>query len=145
MICARGFRHVGIIVKDMVSSINFYSKFLGLEIIQDFWDDSAYINNITNLTGANVHMVKLRLENGDVLELLEYPTHPTELIPHKVYNVGICHLAVEVADANEAYTTAKSLGYHVLSEPIVSSEGIAKVFFVMDPNNVRVEIVEMIQ
>jgi len=52
-----------------------------------------YINEITGLTGDNVHMIKMKTDDGTVLELLEYVTHPTELIPHQIYNVGICHIA----------------------------------------------------
>ena len=45
---------------------------------------------------------------------------------------------------NYTHSHLVSSGVKVLSKPVLSSEGIAKVFFCLDPDNVRVEIVEMI-
>lgn len=140
-----GYRHTGIICKDMTASLVFYQDVLGLEVIQDFWDDSEYINRITGLTGANVHMIKLRALDGTVLEILEYIGFPTELIDQPVYNVGAAHIALQVRSALQAHAQLVELGYTVLSEPVLSSEGIAKVFFCLDPNGVRIELVEMIE
>jgi len=70
-----GYRHTGIIVKNMEESLYFYRDILGLELIQDFTDDSEYINKITGITNANVHAIKLKSEDGTVLEIIEYQNH----------------------------------------------------------------------
>ena len=139
-----GYRHTGIIVKDMKKSIQFYKDFLGLEIIQEFTDKSEYINKITNISDGIAHFVKLRMLDGAVLELLEYPTHRTK--PHNlsILNVGIAHIALRVKSARKMYDFLISKGVQVLSEPVLSSEGIAKVFFCIDPDGLRVELVEMV-
>ncbi len=139
-----GYRHTGIIVKDMKKSIQFYKDFLGLEIIQEFTDSSEYINKITNISDGTAHFVKLRMLDGTVLELLEYPTHKTN--PHNlsILNVGIAHIALRIKSATEMYDFLISKGVKVLSKPILSSEGIAKVFFCIDPDGLRVELVEMV-
>lgn len=139
-----GTRHTGIICKDIERSLIFYRDILGLSVIQDFWDDSVYINKITGTVGANVHMIKLQALDGTIIELLDYVTHPTNLPLLPVYNVGACHLALKVFNAESAYQRLKTEGVTVLSEPIVSSEGIAKVFFCLDPSQVRIELVEML-
>lgn len=140
----KGFRHTGIICKDINKSLEFYQDFLGFEVIQDFWDDSQYINDITGLSNANVHMIKLKAEDGGVLELLDYINHPTESIYQKIYNVGACHLALQVNDIEFAYSKLLKKGVAFLSPPILSSEGIAKVCFCMDPDDTRIELVEML-
>ena len=140
----KGTRHTGIICKDIEKSLIFYRDFLGLSVIQDFWDDSDYINEITNMKGANVHMIKLKADDGSVLELLDYVTHPTSSIKQSVYNVGACHLAFQVYDIEEAYLNLTKKDVCFLSKPILSSEGIAKVCFCMDPDNTRIELVEML-
>ena len=140
-----GYRHTGIIVKDMEKSLFFYRDILGLELIQDFYDDSDYINEITGTKNAKVHMIKLCALDGTVIEILEYENYPSELIPHEIHNVGICHIALRVEDASYAYERLVENNIKVLSKPILSSEKIAKVFFCIDPNNVRIELVEMIQ
>ena len=47
-------------------SLKFYRDYLGLSVIQDFWDDSNYINKITGINNANVHMIKLKADDGSV-------------------------------------------------------------------------------
>ena len=139
-----GYRHAGIIVKDMQKSVNFYKDILGLEVIQDFTDDSEYINKITGIKNGVAHFIKLKMKDGTVLELLEYPSHPTEPHSLSILNVGVCHIALQVNSCDETYDALVTQGVKVLSKPVLSSEGIAKVFFCLDPDNVRVEMVEML-
>ena len=140
----KGFRHTGIICEDIQESLIFYRDKLGFEVIQDFWDSSPYINEITGIDNANVHMIKLKAADGTVLELLDYETHPTSKIKQKIYNVGACHLALQVYNIEEAYTNLINKGVKFISKPVLSSEGIAKVCFCFDPNDIRIELVEMI-
>ena len=139
-----GYRHTGIIVKDMKKSLHFYKDILGLKVIQDFSDSSEYIKKITGIKNADVHMIKLEVGDGTVLEILEYRNHPTELIDQPIYNVGASHIALQVKNAEKAYDILKQKGIKIISEPVLSSEKIAKVFFCFDPNNVRIELVEML-
>jgi catechol 2,3-dioxygenase-like lactoylglutathione lyase family enzyme len=140
----KGYRHTGITCNDLKKSLEFYRDYLGLEVIQDFWDNSYYINEITGIQDANIHMIKLKADDGTIIELVDYVTHPTNLIEHKIHNVGICHLALQVYDIEKAYDFLSKKGIKFLSKPILSSEGIAKVCFCMDPNNIRIELVQML-
>ena len=139
-----GYRHTGIIVNDMEKSLQFYRDFLGLKVIQEFTDQSEYINKITGITKGCAHFIKLKMPDGTVLELLEYPSHRTN--PHNIsiINVGIAHIALQVKNTEESYNFLNSKGVKLLSTPVLSSEGIAKVFFCLDPDGIRVELVEMI-
>ena len=139
-----GYRHTGIIVKDMKESLYFYRDILGLEVIQDYSDNSDYINDITGISNADVHMIKLKSKDGTVLEILKYNNHPTDLIKQPIYNAGACHVALRVKSADTAYSILKKNGIRIISRPILSSEKIAKVFFCLDPNEVRIELVEML-
>ncbi|MBT6673506.1 MAG: hypothetical protein HOB13_12305, partial [Lentimicrobiaceae bacterium] len=76
--------------------------------------------------------------------LLDYVTHPTELIEQEVYNVGACHIAFQVYDIEKAYKRLMQKGVKFLSQPVLSSEGFAKVCFCFDPNNTRIELVEIL-
>jgi len=51
----KGYRHTGIIVKNMEASLHFYRDLLELDVLQDFCDDTPYINKISGMDGANVH------------------------------------------------------------------------------------------
>ena len=140
-----GSRHTGVITKDIRKSLIFYRDLLGFEVIQDFWDSSDYINEITGMSGATVHMIKLRALDGSVIELLDYETHPTSLVQQPIHNAGACHLALQVQDIEYAYDQLSQKGIRFISRPVLSSEGIAKVCFCLDPDNVRIEFVEMLQ
>ena len=141
-----GMRHTGYIVSDIEKSIQFYSNILGFKIIQDFWDDSDYINQITQTIGANVRMVKLTAPDNSVIELLSYegslPKTQRANVP--IYNIGEAHMALKVSSCEELYDLLVMNNIKVLSKPIISSEKIAKVFFCMDPDNYRIELVEML-
>jgi len=139
-----GYRHTGIIVKDMKASLHFYRDILGLKVVQELADNSDYINTITGTKNCDARFYKMDCGDGTILEILEYRNYPTELIPQEIYNVGAAHIALRVHDAEDAYERLLKAGVKVLSKPVLSSEGIAKVFFCLDPNNVRVEMVEML-
>ena len=139
----KGYRHTGVIVKNMDASLHFYRDLLGLAVLQDFSDDTPYINKISGMDGANVHMVKLSTKDGTVVELLEYLNHPTDLIEQPIYNVGACHLAFSVENIEILHKRLTKAGIITISEPVSSSDNVAKVCFCLDPNNVRIELVEM--
>jgi predicted enzyme related to lactoylglutathione lyase len=65
-------------------------------------------------------------------------------IKQEIYNVGACHLALQVYNIEEAYKKLCNNGVKFISKPVLSSEGIAKVCFCFDPNDIRIELVEMI-
>ena len=122
-----GFRHTKIITNDIDKSLKFYKDILGLEIIQDFYDDSDYINEITNINKGAAHFIKLKMLDGTVLELLEYPTHKTKPFDVEIINVGLPHIALQVEDINYTYDHLISHNTQVLSKPVLSSEGIEKI------------------
>lgn len=140
----KGTRHLGIICKDIDKSLEFYRDFLGLKVIQDFWDGSKYINDLMSMKNANVHMIKLGADDGSVIELVDYATLPFDCAKQEVYDVGTCHIAFQVYDVEKAFNDLVQKSVHFLSEPLLSSEGFAKVCFCIDPDNTRIELVEML-
>ena len=139
-----GYRHTGIIVKDMKKSLYFYRDVLELEEIQDYSDDSDFINTVLGINGASIRMVKLKSKDGNIIELLKYNNHQTDKIEAPFYNVGICHIAFTVNDINKMYKKIERDGFEIISKPLLGSEKIAKVFFCVDPNGVRIELVLLI-
>lgn len=139
-----GYRHTGLITKDINKSVHFYRDLLGFEVIQDFWDQSDYICKIIGLEKLKLHMVKLKSPDGSVIELLDYESHPTQPVQIPFNNVGVAHLALRVEDIEYAYTFLKKNGVTFVSEPTLSSEGFAKVCLCYDPDGMRIELVEML-
>ena len=140
-----GYRHTGIITNDIQKSLHFYRNILGFEVLEEFEESGYYIDTITNLKNSTAHFYKLQANDGTVLELLEYPSHKTKPVDVSIINVGVCHIALRVDNSEIAYKRLLEHDVKVLSKPIPSSCGMAKVFFCIDPDNVRIEIVEMLK
>tara|TARA_A100001015_G_C14942210_1_gene693058 strand:- start:289 stop:735 length:447 start_codon:yes stop_codon:yes gene_type:complete len=139
-----GYRHTGIICRDIKKSLYFYKNLLGMKVVQEFWEDTDYINKVSGLKKAKVHFIKLKMQSGEILELLRYITHNTKLPKLPIHNTGILHIALQVKNIEKTYSKLKRQGVKFISQPTLSSEKFAKVCFCIDPNNVRVELVEIL-
>ena len=60
-----GYRHTGIICRDIKKSLYFYKNLLGLKISQEFWDHTDYINKVSGMKNAKVHFIKLKMNFND--------------------------------------------------------------------------------
>jgi len=136
-------RHTGIVVSDIEKSIRFYTELLGLKIEKDMLESGAYIDNFSDLVGAEVRTVKMSLESGDMVELLHYKS------PRSIFNtigpintVGCSHIALTVDNLDEVYNTFLDRGVKFNSPPQYSPDGFAKVTFCKDPDGVLIELVE---
>ena len=139
-----GYRHTGLIVKNLQESLNFYEKFLNLTVIQMHMDDTPYIARITGIDNLKAEYAKLLVPGGAVIELLSYPSHPEKRVERMIHQPGEAHLAFQVDSIESSFASVLLAGIPFLSEPVLSSEKIAKVFFLLDPDGYRVELVEML-
>jgi catechol 2,3-dioxygenase-like lactoylglutathione lyase family enzyme len=139
-----GFRHTGLVVNNLEKSLDFYESFLGLRVLQKHRDDSDYISEVTGFESIVAEYVKLEIPGGHVLELLSYPSHKYPNNKKELIEPGEAHLAFQVESIDKAYSSIISAKIPVVSKPVTSSENIAKVFFCLDPDNYRIEFVEML-
>ena len=136
-------RHTGIVVSDAEKSIDFYTKLLGFEIKKDMLESGDYIDNFSDLKDVVVRTIKMTLENGDMVELLNYQTHP-ELpdMGRPITRIGCSHFAMTVENLDETYDRLVEAGVEFNSPPQYSPDGFAKVTFCKDPDGSLVELVE---
>ena len=140
---AKNIRHTGIVVTDMERSVEFYRDLLGLEPVIDFTEEGEYINAISDLTGVRLRMVKLVAEEGGMVELLEYLSHPDQRAPgNRLCEIGPTHVSFTVDDVDAVYQAWSDKGIPFNSPPQVSPDGKAKVTFCRDPDGTSLEIVE---
>lgn len=142
---ATSFRHVGIGVSDMRRSLPFYRDLLGLQVWADFLDDSPYLQAVTAVRSAGVHMVKLKTKDGVSVELIQYLSHPRPVPPLRPsFSVGCSHAAFQVDNLDALYAMLKAKGVPFHTPPVISPDKTAKVTHCRDPEGVIIELVEVI-
>lgn len=120
------FYYVGIRVKDLEKSIDFYTKLLGMKV-----------KGRTKIEQTKGETVGLETEEGGFLLELNYYPKDSPYYAEYVVGEGLDHLAFNVDDLTKALAEAKSAGYRVISE--MKSEG-GRWAYVEDPNGIWIEI-----
>lgn len=142
----KALRHAGIAVSDMERSLHFYRDLLGLKVVKDFREEGEYIDKISALRGVKLWMVKLVADEGGMVELLKYESHPGK--PRhdpKLTDIGGTHIAFTVADIEKEYKKLTSAGIKFNSRPVISPDGYAKVAFCKDPDGYYIELVQVLK
>ena len=140
-----GVRHTGIVVTDMEKALRFYRDFLGLKVAKDFKEEGDYIDSISGLCGVRVWMVKLTADDGSMVEILQYLSHPREARDNlQTCDIGCSHIAFTVDDIDKEYTRLLESGVRFNCPPYISPDGCAKVTFCHDPDGTSIELVEVL-
>jgi lactoylglutathione lyase len=120
------FTYVGIRVKDLDKSIDFYTKLLGMRM-----------KGRNKMEKTKGEVVSLQGEDGGFeLELNYYENDSPYYAPYTV-GEGLDHLAFGVEDLTKALQEAKASGYNVISEVKTDQSRWA---YVEDPNGIWIEL-----
>tara|TARA_R100001129_G_scaffold186479_1_gene178388 strand:+ start:2733 stop:3161 length:429 start_codon:yes stop_codon:yes gene_type:complete len=137
-------RHTGIVTSNIEKSISFYENF-GFKIQKDMLESGDYIDNFSDLSEVLVRTVKMSLENGDMIELLNYKSHPEKPdMSRKITQIGCSHIALTVPNLDNLYDKLLEQDVDFNSPPQYSPDGYAKVTFCKDPDGSLVELVEVL-
>ena len=119
--------HTSIFVNDMSQSIDFYTKKLGLKLL----DGPIHYP-------GNADMAFVGDDWNAYIELVY------DLEDHPPYQVGnrYEHLAVEVGDVPATVERLRGAGVKIVKEPKKSPSGTRTIAFVEDPNGIPVELLE---
>ncbi|MFA5117978.1 MAG: VOC family protein [Candidatus Omnitrophota bacterium] len=139
----KALRHTGIVVKDLEKMLRFYRDLLGFKVIEKKNESSRYIDTILKLKKVMVTTVKMAADDGSLIELLCFDSHPRSIsIKKYLCNTGFSHIAFTVNDIEAEYGKLRKRGIKFNSLPQVSPDGYAKVVFFCDPERNFIEIVE---
>ena len=137
-------RHPGIVTDDLEPLLHFYHDLLGLRVVARADESGSFIDAILGLQGVVVTTVKLKTLDGNILELLQYKSHPRSAITRDINDIGISHLAFTVDDVDNDYERLKGEGIRFYSCPQTNPEGTAKVVFCEDPGGNILELVQIL-
>lgn len=143
----RGFRHIGLVVRDINKSLVFYRDLLGLTVARQNTEVGNFISRLTGIQGVTIEWIKLNIPGGGLLELIQHHSHPDpktsqEALPSSVNQLGCSHPAFTVSDLRSLYNNLVGSGYKCISEPLHSPDGKVKVLFAYDPDGILIELVE---
>lgn len=120
------FTYVGIRVKDLERSVEFYTKLLGMKV--------KGRGKIEQTRGETVALESK--EGGFILELNHYAENSPYWTDY-VVGEGLDHLAFKVDDLNRALEEARSSGYQTVLEMKVDGGRWA---YIEDPNGIWIEL-----
>ena len=140
-------RHVGIVVRDLDKSLDFYSGILGLKVYRRFVEEGTFIDQLTGLKNVKLEWVKLVIPKGGLIELLQYHSHPDPAqyalaVPSPSNALGCSHVALTVSDLEQTYSRIRSAGYLAKSPPILTPNKAAKILYCHDPDGTILELIE---
>jgi len=126
MIMKTKFAYVGIRVKDLQRSIDFYTELLGMKVV-----DRGKIEQTKGET------VALESEKGGFILELNYYERDSPYNTEYTAGEGLDHLAFKVDDLNKALKEAQLAGYQTILD--VKADG-SRWAYIEDPNGIWIEL-----
>ena len=136
-------RHVGIVVKDLAKTTDFWTNLIGFKLHIEAKEVSPYIDELLGIANPELRTVKLIDENGFIIELLEFAKYPAkDNWEGNLATTGLTHIALTVCDLESLTSKLKENDYRFISEIKKSPNGSVKVVFVRGPEGLMLELVE---
>lgn len=120
------FTYVGIRVKDLEKSIDFYTKLLGMKV-----------KGRSRIEQTKGETVSLETEDGGFILELNYYEKSSPYYTDYVVGDGLDHLAFGVDDLSKTLEDARKSGYRVITEMKAKESRWA---YIEDPNGIWIEI-----
>ena len=138
--------HLGLTVKDIEASIEFYRDKLGMELIGR--RPSVKTDYVAAQTGyeqveLNVASFKISPTSRQRMEVVQYMNHEGEVSDQATNRPGNSHLCLLVDDLRAAYETLNAQGVRFKSEPVTITAGPntgGLVVYFYDPDGYTLEL-----
>jgi catechol 2,3-dioxygenase-like lactoylglutathione lyase family enzyme len=139
---ATDYLHVGISVRNLDKSVQFYTEILGMEEGLRVSHKGDTISRVVAVEDAEVDVCYV-IKGHHRLELIEYKNKDRAKL-NTTYksqdDPGLVHIAFIVDDVEATYQKIKNLGYKFNSPPMVTRENGPKIAFFRGPDNVIIEL-----
>jgi catechol 2,3-dioxygenase-like lactoylglutathione lyase family enzyme len=140
--------HVGITVRDLRASIEFYCKFAGCLLRSESQSTGDDLRTLTGYPDATVAIADLDLPDGGALELLQYLAPLSAHLKQERSQPGHTHIAFLTSDVDAIYRRFVEHGIPSTSPPVVIADpgsewDGARAFYATDPDGRTIEFVTM--
>lgn len=136
-------RHIGIVVNDLPSALQFYRDLLGLNVINKIKEDSSFIETVCGIKKTQLVTIKLAIPRGGIIELLSFQS--TLNANKQINRLGFSHIAIIVDNLKTKYEMLSKVGVHFISPPQTSPDKQTKVAFCQDYEGNFIELVEELE
>jgi catechol 2,3-dioxygenase-like lactoylglutathione lyase family enzyme len=136
--------HVGITVRDLESSLQWYERTFGVTREFIAHGTGPDLSTAVGVKDANLRFAFLRFGNC-VVELLCYDNERDDTFDRSNADVGSTHVCIDVPDLRAAYDDLRGKGIEFLASPLYIEDGpLAGCSFVYfkDPDGVTLELFE---
>ena len=122
--------HVGLCVKDVERSLEFYRDFMGMEVLMDLDVSDDRMVRLLGTPGVSCRIVHLKLGTG-VLELFQFhhPEGEDKSRTMRQYDRGIIHIGFEINDFHKHVEFLKKKGVEFLGESVEFRPGVWVAYF----------------
>ena len=116
-------RHVGLVTKNLKSSLNFWCKLIGFKVYKDLIEKGETIDKVIGYKNISVRTLKLKDNNENLLELLYFDKSPRQNKNQiKAYSEGYTHISITVKDLKKLYKKLKKSRVKFNSRPRISED-----------------------
>ncbi len=143
---ANDYLHVGISVRDLDESVQFYTGVLGMEEGIRVSHKGETISRVVAVENTEVDVCYVT-KGKYRLELIEYKNKDKAKLNYTYKSQddpGLVHIAFIVDDVEEIYQKIKDLGYEFNSPPMVTRKNGPKIAFFRGPDNVIIELYQKV-
>jgi catechol 2,3-dioxygenase-like lactoylglutathione lyase family enzyme len=136
--------HVGLTVKDLGRSLEFYRDVAGMTAGEVFDGQSQEFDTLTNNPGARLRGVHLKAGQF-MLQLLEYKAGGGGMLEVHHNKIGSPHLSFYVPDVEAKYAEVKQRGNVTITSGLVQIARNMRSFYTEDPDGVPVEFLQIMK
>ena len=135
------FGHVGLTVRDLDRSLDFYRRVVGMEEVYRGPFESEAFGTLTRNPGARIDVAMLRT-GSFMLQLVAYAAGGGEVLDLEHRNVGNPHLSFWIPNVRDRFAElSANSSVDVISQLVEIAPGITS-FYVADPDGVPVEFAQ---
>jgi catechol 2,3-dioxygenase-like lactoylglutathione lyase family enzyme len=139
-------RHTGLVVADLERALRFWRDLLGFRVVKQLEESGPHIDAMLGLRDVKLTTVKLAAPDKGLIELLQFHSHPDRPSWNgKPYSTGLTHIALTVDDLDGVHRELADAGVKFLAPPQRSPDGIVKVTYCRGPEDLLLELVEVIK
>ncbi len=122
---------------------DFYGHFGFTHLVVEEIPDTSYIQALSGGAWSSAVIVKLKNEDGVVLEIIE----PSGLVETKDFStvVSWAHIAIAVTNCDQETERVIAMGGSQVGGPVTNPDSLYRVSYVRDPAGNLIELVERLK